>query len=388
MKRTLALFAGLLVIASLTSCGSAEKDTEDKLRAALRRTERLSRSLSYTERSDDGQTEVNGVIEDDYRYKMRVSFNGSAVIDEVARDDALAVRFPDPAGAAQLFFTRFERQQAARGAGGGGAPSGGGGRQAFSGGFSNPIQRALAERRWVLDAEGAPEIAIGDRESLKVGLDPVLDALTIFAYVDQAINEALEVLEFSPESTQYNPNEDVFPTPAPDSPVTRYDLEPPKVPSPTEGGVAGQRSLPGKNHFRRMSIYVKDGLVVQIREDIDVVHRLDEIRDKLDIKLPNNRETIRDVALTKLNEFLQTQGGEPIRTRRVLFELLELGKPQSVSLPSEVVPGSLSILPGRGRQARPAASPSGGGAGGSTSVGESGEPSSAAEPAQPSPPPA
>ena len=155
---------GLLVAATLgLSACSGATDAEKRLREALRNTEKLSNTFLYTEtvhdKAGDHETDVRGLVEDDFRYKARVAEDGRPVLDEVVSDDALAVRFLDPSA-----MTRFLRKPSTTKQGGSGVGGAGNGAvpapepAATGGGTPGEPSAAdlLATRRWVLDPAGAP----------------------------------------------------------------------------------------------------------------------------------------------------------------------------------------------------------------------------------------
>ena len=102
---------GVLVVTAfgLTGCKGAT-DAEKRVREALRNTEKLSNTFLYKETVYDNagkhETDVRGLVEDDFRYKARVATDGKPVLDEVVSDDALAVRFLDPASMGSLVSKR------------------------------------------------------------------------------------------------------------------------------------------------------------------------------------------------------------------------------------------------------------------------------------------
>ena len=103
----------------------------------------------------------------------------------------------------------------------------------------------------------------------------MIEARAALAYVGQAGNESLEVKRFDPEdlSPVYNRSEDTFPRPSRDSGVIRYDFRRPPLPAVSAAagsGAGGQGAYPAAKHFRRMAVYVKDGLIIQVREAIDL----------------------------------------------------------------------------------------------------------------------
>src|SRR5438132_5800377 len=121
--------SGLLVVDRLgLSAGNGATDAEKRLRAALHNTEKLSNTFLYQEtvhdKAGDHETDVRGLVEDDFRYKARVAQDGKPVLDEVVSDDALAVRFLDPAAMGRFLRKATKAKQGGSGVGGAGGGNG------------------------------------------------------------------------------------------------------------------------------------------------------------------------------------------------------------------------------------------------------------------------
>jgi len=350
---------GLLVAVTLGLSGcSGATDAEKQLREALRNTEKLSNTFLYTEtvhdKTGDHETDVRGLVEDDFRYKARVAEDGKPVLDEVVSDDALAVRFLDPGAMGRFLRKPTKAKQGGSGVGGNGnsqglttpEPSGGG----------TPGEPSAAEllgtRRWVLDPAGAPaEFATAGTDQT-LGDDPIADARQVFAYVDRAINEAVRVVEFNPESLEYRKDQDPFKPPAPHSGVTRYDFERPNLPKASQTGGGSNQVTPDTRHFRKMSVYVKDKRVIKVVEKIDVESRLKDLAEIYDTKFPADRPKpeLAAIAVEALNVIRTGQGQDPIRMRDMEFSL-DFGTDVKVDMPTDTTKASLALLENRGRPA-------------------------------------
>ena len=353
---------GLLVAATLglSACNGAT-DAEKRLREALRNTEKLSNTFLYTEtvhdKAGDHETDVRGLVEDDFRYKARVAEDGKPVLDEVVSDDALAVRFLDPAA-----MGRFLRKpaEAKHGSGVGGNGGGSNGTAATpdpatGAGGTTPGEPSaadlLATRRWVLDPAGAPAEFAAPGSDRTLGDDPIADARNVFAYVDRAINEAVRVVEFNPESLEYRKDEDPFPTPEPHSGVTRYDFERPNLPKASQTGSGANQVTPDTRNFRKMSVYVKDKRVIKVLEKVDVESRLKDLAQIYDTKFPADRpkSELAAIAVEALNVIRTGQGQDPIRLRDMEFSLKDLGTDVKVDMPTDTTKASLALLENRGK---------------------------------------
>jgi hypothetical protein len=340
MRRLVVIGSLLTLFVASMSCGEAIDVREKEVRAAIARTKRLSRSFVYTERTLTDESTVRGIVQDDYRYKAQLSVQGTAAIEEVAVDDALAVRFLDLERAGDLLAgpTRSPASRAVDPA----ARAAPGGREVD----------ALLARRWVVDPYGAPELVVTRAGVTRViGADPVLDGLTVFAYVERALAEAASVFRFNKESSAYNVDEDPFPVPDEDTGVTRYDTEAPPLPRPSRSGAAAAQGAPQTSHFRRMAVYVKDGRVLEVREAVAPTRRqLEHLEEFYEIDVQTEDvEQAGVAAIDALNRLRLGAGEQQIRMRTMSLELHDLGRARAVALPGEAVTGNLSILSNRGR---------------------------------------
>jgi hypothetical protein len=355
------LLCGLLVVTALGLSGcKGATDAEKRLREALRNTEKLSATFLYKETVHDKagahETDVRGLVEDDFRYKARVALDGKPVLDEVVSDDAIAVRFLEPAAMGRFLRKPTKARQGGSGVGAGdgaSTPDPAADPNSTSTSDEPTAAEVLTTRRWLLDSAGAPAAFATAATDQTVGDDPIADARAVFAYVDRAINEAVRIVEFNPESLEYRKDEDPFPTPAPKSGVARYDFERPNLPKASETGSGANQVTPDARHFRKMSVYVKDKRIIRVLEKIDVESRLDDLEDIYDTKFPKDRSPaeVAVIAVEALNVIRTGQGQDPIRMRDMEFSLKDLGTAVKVDMPTDTIKGSLALLQNRGRPA-------------------------------------
>jgi hypothetical protein len=344
--RTRRLVAGLIAVGMLAAGPACAKKNENKeaLIKLVLKSAHTSGVFRYSDQSPRSPlspsktAQVRGVIEDDFRYKARLTIDSKDVIDEVVNDDALAVRFVDPA-----YIPNFTAP--------GGKPD---------------TLKALAARYWITDAKGAPEVGGAAIQDQILGVDPIVDALSITDYVADAIAQSREVQKFNAERLDYRPKEDPFPRPAKDSGVVRWDLVPMPVPrADVEDTGGGDASLAPIAAFRKMSLYVKDGRVVQVREVIGAKYDLQSqlrnyiekfaakagdknlARVKKQLDLASKDPSLYEASLNiGLNQILLPAGQKPIRFRTMKYEFADQGKPQDVDLPigTDVLPGDLAFF--------------------------------------------
>lgn len=363
-KRGVSLALAVMpIVAGLTACAEEESGLRE-VEAAIESTRLEPHRFVYTVSTPEaGAFQVQGLVEDDFRYKARLRRGSRTVFDEVVNDDSIAVRFAEPEllGA---YVDEAQRDLADLDT-------------ALDG---VTVVDALEAKRWVIDPAGAPSLTDQTRAARNQGKDPVFDALGLFAYVEQAMRESFEVHRWSPDDLNpaYRSSEDVFPRPADDSGVRRYDLRRPFLPAIGQVGAASD-ALPSAKHFRKMAIYVKDGRIVRVMERIEATGRAgDDLLDyfkKLadeagfdEALVDEQAEALEDlgdkersdVLLGMVNEVVAAGGGEAIPIRTMTFDLVDVGAADiEAALPTDAIQGSLAILVNRGAKVEPAAAAGG-----------------------------
>jgi hypothetical protein len=340
LRRSLVFTIVLLALAAGTACTQRHTDL-DALRAILKHSELQPREFVYEEKTAQSDVVVQGAVADDLRYKALVSIDGQPSFDEVVSDDTVADRVLDPRG-----FAVFGRQGATK------VPTptlNPGTTDTTPAGDQSPLD-ALRARQWVVDPTGAPSLVPSSTDKHTLGADPIYDSLNAFRYVEDAIHLSAGVTRFSPESLSYKPQEDPFPKPAKGSGVIRYDLTRRSLPRPSTAGDANQL-VPDVNNFRKMSVYVKNGVIIQIREDVDVASRLKELARLYNVKFSPTQTVDQHVAqaIAAINTVRQGQGNAPIRVRQMSLKLIDVGKTPAVDLPEATVTGSLAVFENRGQ---------------------------------------
>jgi hypothetical protein len=331
----------------LGACGKA-KTPADELRDALHRTQATSHVFVYADKTPGESTLVRGAVQDDFRYKAQLLVNDTPILDEVADDDTLADRFVDLSGVPRLLATN---------AGESGVNSPGLG-------HASAALSALEAHRWVFDPTGAPSLVAAPSSRRRLGDDAILDSLTVWRYVENAILESLPVERFNKEALDYKAKEDPFPQPAKGSGVIRYDLRQVRLPRPQQASGANQ-AVPGVGNFRKLSVYVRNGMVVQILENVDVVSRLHDLAQIYGVKFPSGKTPIEQAqfAVDVINTIRVGQGNQPIRLRTMSLTLSQIGRHEDITVPTDAVQGSLDVLIDRGKSARLGAAASGPGTG-------------------------
>lgn len=351
LHRSFALVLACLLGASLLgACGEGRDDGKETLKKAIERTLRESRAFVYEEVLTGGKrTTVAGLVEDDYRYQAELRVDEQPMHEEAGSDDALAMRALRPDAVPTLL---------------GDAASGAGANPI---GATSPSEQAklrtsidaLRQGKWVVDPVGAPSLVLSPDDRRKAGDDPVFDAMTLLTYTERAVDSALFAARFNPDAIDpvFKADEERmlnFPRPETGAETERWDLRPPPVPKPNSLSSTGAQLVPTVVNFRFMSIYIRNGLVVQVREVIDIQSKLEDlIRD---YKLPPNTTSAQ--AIEALNRVRTGQGAaEVIRPRRMVFDLKDLGGPNKVAMPGDAVQGTLAMVKYRGKAARVGVAP-------------------------------
>lgn len=335
-KRAVALVIGLSVALVGGACGSPEREAINELRAAIAKTSTLSGTFTYVDRTFDGvETQVVGVIEDDFRYQAQVLRNDEPVMDEVVNDDLLANRFRDPG-----LIESFLRE---------------GGQPPEDPAAARAALEGLQQGLWVVDPAGAPPLFNVGTQRRKIGEDPIFDARTVLQYIE-TVSRNQPVVKFNEDALDYKPREDPFPKPAKGSDVTRFDFIRFPVPRPSEG--EGNQAVPGEQSFRKLAVYVRDGVIFQILEDIDITSRLDDIERNYEIDLPGDTTEQIATAVKAINVVRAGQGQDPVRIRKMSMRFERQGEELEVRTPEPQATGDLSILVNRGKRLPDSASAS------------------------------
>lgn len=333
-NRVVVGIAAVVMATTAWGCGSKPvAGVATTLREAIERTDVPARRFHHETKGSGGKRTVvvDGLVEDDGRYKARVTEQGVPVYEEVAHDDALAVRLLKPEA-----LPSFLRSPEAR----------------------DEVTAVLQRQQWVLDPTGAPDPSSyepGDSQE-----DAVLDAMASLRSLLQIVdNQGFG--EFNPDSLEYDKREDPFPAPPKGGPLKRYDAAPLRMPTFDDiQGTQGQRTLPGPQHFRKISVYVRDGIIVEVRESVQIEHRARQLAGLLaaleiegDIPEDERVEVIRaDVNRRRAAEALP-----PLFDVERVLRISEVGGPITVTLPEGTAPGDLSVLRNRGNRAAGGAAP-------------------------------
>ena len=296
MRRLVAL---ALVVAGLAACGGESTTSEDELLAALGATELLSRELDYRVETGTDSIGVTVEVEDDYRYAAELALDGDVAYREVVFDDALAAQLLDAGAGAFL-------------------------------GQAGDAGTSLAPGGWVIDDLGAPATVAPQAP----GDDPIVDALAYFSYVRDAAR-ASDVRKFDKSALDYRPDEDPFDLP--ERGEKRFDILPTSLPSRADIERSVSAEVPELSDLRKLAVYVRDGLVVAIREAIDVEPFEDGLRRAFGVS-----DDDPSVLFELVNELRGTVGQDPLTARTTTLLIEAHTESLRVDLPTGT-PGRLRL---------------------------------------------
>lgn len=350
MSRRALRAAAVVVAVALLGGGCSRRQTyEEEVQAAADLARQHASAFVYTDLRSDRQVRVQGVIDDDFRFKAAVSIDNKPAYEQIVVDDALAVRFIDASQLRSVLAVNVTEADLTT----------------DLAGFSS--LDVLRTGRWLVDDDGAPLVSAVTTNVAKLGKDPVLDATTALDYVAAATGNAVSVERWSADSLDptYPSSEDIFPSPAKGSGVIRYDLRRPDLPAVSNtSGDTGGVPLPTVANFRKMAVYVKDGRIIEVREEIDATgKRLEQFLDYTRsfiksfafddaykkrfndaVAAAKTDQALADVLFSGVNTALVSLGQDPI-TRRSMTLSLPSGGSAPVELPTQnVVTGSLALL--------------------------------------------
>ena len=330
MKKLMLSFVSMSLVLGACNLNAAEEPVKVVL-AALERTEALPREFVYVEETEGFTGTVEGVVEDDLRYQAKFKADGVDVYEQVVSDDALAVRVFDATK-----IPGFETAAALTG--------------------SAVVGDMLASGDWVLDHGAAPPInaPLTSEGTIVIGQNPILDASYFMQYIRRSIDESSGVWKWNKEDLiVYNDfyggeDGDPFEAVERETGIERYDVLPPRLPARSDRGT--ENALPGAAAFRKMALYLRDGVVVRVVEFVDIESRIEFVRAL------EGRAGSSEFHLELMRLALQGKTRDPVRLRRVDYAI-RLNEDASVTLPttSQLITGLEGLFGSQGLSPLPAA---------------------------------
>lgn len=202
MRRAIAAGFCLLLLAACGRSQAQSIEPED-LDDFARNTSLTSREFSFTRESGENRLQIDGYIQDDYRYEAQVLFNGQLVYEEKVIDDTRFLRVENPPLLEPLRTFRLLEQFTPTTLPQVGTLSG----------LDLQTEDLLATKQWAADPTGAP--AEFQSEDAATG---TLDALEVWKRVRflESLpsiigDEGGRVTEWNPDNANYLPSKDKFP---------------------------------------------------------------------------------------------------------------------------------------------------------------------------------
>lgn len=316
----------IAVALAASSCASERVTMDDLVRSAVTATTLVPRTYTFVDEVRGGAvTTVEVEVEDDFRHRAIWDEDGTVVYEEVVRDDALAVLAHKPA----VVVDRLGRPELEL------ADDGTTGAQ------------ELVTGEWIVDEVGAPTLTpVMTVDGL--GLDPVVDAVGILQLVLTSVEQSPVVTRWDDSGLEYDPERDPFRAPesGADDEEVRYDVAPAPPISRAQVTDATAAAAVSPAMLRQMAIYVRDGLVTEVRLRIDASGVFEQLEKAygLDSSGTDRERSVR--AFDAANEARQELGDDPIVARDVSVTFAEAAG-VTIVMPTGKV-ASLAFLKNRG----------------------------------------
>ena len=358
------VLVGCVLATGLSGC-KKDDSTQRLVVAALSAAIASPHAFVHIDRDLDHRTTVSGEIADSLRYRLLLNVDGRGVWQQVVRDDAVANLFVDKAavmtyagaGSSPAVDVVSDYQELLRT-----LPEAA--RKQVPPPPLDQLPRtkslqpslallALQKGIWVLDKTGAPVLPHVGTSADKLATSPFLRPLLMLEAVkeDVARIEPRDIKKWTPDdlSPTFKPKDDPFPKPK--AGEERYDIKQADLPQIQATSKESRPNPPGDESLRKLAIYLKDGKVVSIRENYDVLDRLQDLARlyQIPLQLKAATGTLTEQRIAQLIvELVQPQRPVPFRVHEEELQLTYPSTPPQITLPSPVVSADLSLLPGQG----------------------------------------
>lgn len=355
--------AGAALLTSLSACGRKNDNDQRAVLAAIDKSINSPRTFVHIDQGIENRSVVSGQVADSLRYRLLLTLNGKPTWQQVVKDDAVADLFLDPskvavyAGAGsspavdvvsdfqvikpflppQVPTPTFDR-----------LPK------------TTPIEPSLAlaalqAGKWVVDPDGAPVLPNVGSAAEQLATTPFLRPLLMLQAVRAEVDgvDFMSVVKFRKESLTpvFKPEDDPFPEPQPGE--VRYDIRQAPLPAITATSQNSRPDPPPEAALRKLAVYVKDGRVSAIRENFNILDRLEDIARlyMVPLKLDKSAGTVTQERIGQLLiNLIQTEQPVPYRVHEEQLLLTYPDTRPVITLPKPAVEADLSLLPGQGRR--------------------------------------
>lgn len=366
-RRALRRTAMGLVLAAVSGglSGCKQDDTVQRLVLdAFDRSIAAPRSFLFVDQDLTHKTAVSGAIADSQRYKLLLTVDGKSTWQKVVRDDSVADLFLDPSKVATYagsgsspavdVVTDYQSLQSLLPKDVPPPPFG----MLPKTEVLKPslALAALQQGKWVLDRSGAPTLPTVGTSTEALATTPFLRPLLMLdAIRDEIAKAPAQVIKRYTKddlSPTFKPKDDPFPKPGPGE--ERYDVRQGDLPQLTATSKGSKPDPPPDFSLRKLAVYVRDGKVVAVRENFDLLDRLQDLARlyQVQLQLKESAGTVTEQRIGQLIvQLAQAERPVPFRVHEEQMLLSYPADPPAVELPSPVVEADLSLLPGQGTAA-------------------------------------
>ncbi len=180
-------------------------------------------------------------------------------------------------------------------------------------------------------------------------LRPLLMLAAVRAEVDQAGRQNVKKFDKDDLDPFFKAEDDPFPEPQ--AGETRYDVRQADLPVITATSQDSRPEPPDEESLRKLAIYVKDGRVVAIRENFDILDRLEDLAKlyMIPLELDPSAGTVTQQRIGQLLvNLIQAEVPVPYRVHEEQLLLSYPPERPEIALPKPAVSADLSLLPGQG----------------------------------------
>lgn len=362
LRRTAVVLVLSATAGGLVSC-KADDAVQRSVLDAIDRTIASPRTFVFVDQDLTHRTTVSGDIADSLRYRLLLNVDGRPVWQQVVKDDAVADLFLDTsqvrtytgAGSSPAVdvVSDYELMRRFLPKGVPAPPLGSLPRTQFL--EPSLALNSLLAGKWVVDPTGAPVLPTVGTSADALATTPFLRPLLMLAAVHE------EVRTLDPTSIKLFKKDDLSPTfkvvddpfPRPDPGVQRYDVKEAPLPTITSTSKGSRPDPPGDDALRKLAIYIKDGKVVAIRENFDILDRLQDMARLYQIPLQLNESTgtVNEQRIGQLMvELVQPSQKVPYRVHEEQLLVSYPSAPPVIDLPKPAVTAPLTgVLPGQGK---------------------------------------
>lgn len=364
VRRTAIVVCTAAVASGLSGCGEENDRIQRLVLAALSDAMASPRTFVHVDQGLTRKTVVSGEVADSLRYRVLLNVDGQPIWQKVVKDDAVADLFLDPtavstyagAGSSPAVDVVSDYQMLA---------------SVLPPGVpvpafnllpkTTPVKPSLAaaalqKGKWVVDSDGAPVLPNVGSSAELLATTPFLRPLLMLAAVREEVDAvdagAVKKYDVDDLDPTFKPKDDPFPKPGDGE--TRYDVAQSDLPQITATSQDSRPDPPDDSSLRKLAIYLKDGKVVAIRENYDILDRLEDIARlyQIPLVLDKSAGTVTQQRIGQLLiNLVQPEKPVPYRVHEEQLLISYPAAAPKIELPKPAIEADLSLLPGQGASA-------------------------------------